>query len=641
LAVALANNSTLTSLDVSGNFFGDNGAKELAYALTDNSTLTSLDMDLNWIDDEGVKALARALAHNSTLTSLDIRRNKFGDDGAKVLAHALLNNSTLTSLGIRGNGISRSTLHIIDEVIVRNKNLKNSLARQGRAVTSAELIVRNGKTEKSCAPQPRHDQVKENAVNSPPPSRPFSIRSFADLRQRCSSSDFGKLSLDMTRERALVTAASARDPLRRSAATLDRVARDWRRVVEAQRIVVVGKGEDAHAMGVRDRAVSRFIESSSALEETRKTLLSLTLTAPPSTKDGESADLLSVAEMYDIVGKTSEWISRIDKVVTARMATVSRVRDAFVKAHNKLRIAIGSDSTQAREAAEEVCLERALALEKVAQIPVTPPSPLCWKPANLEARLVASLTAHRSSILNEIAKLQEHQRELMGHGDTCPSTDELEGMRKRLKTASRNAELAEMALRHAVEDDEDTAELAAALDKARADQCVAARAVDAEWLRQSLASIRWPELRFGLGDDVAGTRNIAVFADQSILAKGPPTTRFKVLKGTAPDGTRVALKLFPLGDEASDKATIRFMREAERLRRLRFDHVWTYETSLCMLKASNESVYWSCSTMGEVTCSSGLTKESLGPLPSRFGRYFAMLCSVFPSATAWGSSTVM
>jgi Ran GTPase-activating protein (RanGAP) involved in mRNA processing and transport len=578
-ADALTINSTITHLMFGGDVIGDEGAKALADALANNSTLTHLLMHYENNGDEGAKALADALANNSTLTHMLVDGKIIGDEGAKALADALANNSTLTHMLVDGKKLSDKGVKALADALANS----STLATLGMDRSSIDLLIREVMVapfmgslmvKKFLTPQQRRNGIKKDPISSPPRSLPLSLPSFADLRRRYSSRDFGMLSLDTRKERVLVTAASARDPLRRSAATLDCVTTDWRMVVEAQRTIAVGKGEDEHAIRVRDSAVSSFIESSTALEETRKSLSSLTLTAPPPTKDGESADLLSAAEMDDILEKVSKWISRIDGVVTSRMATVARVRDSFVEAHKKLGIAIGSDSTHAMKEAEELCLERAIAVEKVvAQDPVTRRSPLSKMPANLDARVIASLASQRSCILDEIATLEEHRKELLSHGDTCPSVDELNGMRKRLKKASRSVEQAEMDHRHAVEDGEDTAELAAALDKARADQCVAARAADAERLRLSLASTRWPELRFRLDDDVAGARNIAVFADQSILAKGPPTTRFKVLKGTAPDGTRVALKLFPLGDGASGKATTRFMREAEKLRRLRFDHV--------------------------------------------------------------------
>jgi Ran GTPase-activating protein (RanGAP) involved in mRNA processing and transport len=116
-AKALSTNTTLTSLNVECNQIGDEGAK----ALSTNTTLTSLNVSLNQIGDEGVKALstnphltslsidrnnigdegAKALSTNTHLTSLNVGRNEIGDEGAKALSM----NPHLTSLNVSGNEI--------------------------------------------------------------------------------------------------------------------------------------------------------------------------------------------------------------------------------------------------------------------------------------------------------------------------------------------------------------------------------------------------------------------------------------------------------------------------------------------------------------------------------------------------------
>lgn len=58
---ALGSNSTLKSLDISGNMMGDIGAKMLAKALTINSTLTKVIWDKNNITALGLRDVALAL----------------------------------------------------------------------------------------------------------------------------------------------------------------------------------------------------------------------------------------------------------------------------------------------------------------------------------------------------------------------------------------------------------------------------------------------------------------------------------------------------------------------------------------------------------------------------------------------------
>jgi hypothetical protein len=87
-ARALAENKTLTELDLSNNSIDDEGAKALAA----NDTLRILNLSNNSIDDEGAKALAA----NDTLRILNLSDNKIGDEGAIALSK----NTTLTSLSL-------------------------------------------------------------------------------------------------------------------------------------------------------------------------------------------------------------------------------------------------------------------------------------------------------------------------------------------------------------------------------------------------------------------------------------------------------------------------------------------------------------------------------------------------------------
>ncbi|KAG0059741.1 hypothetical protein BGZ89_000158 [Linnemannia elongata] len=102
LIETLKTKSTLTTLDLSENEIGDNGAVALAEALKTNSTLTALYLGSNSIGDNGAVALSEALKTNSTLTTLNLFNNSIGDNGAEVLFEALETNLTVTidELGI-------------------------------------------------------------------------------------------------------------------------------------------------------------------------------------------------------------------------------------------------------------------------------------------------------------------------------------------------------------------------------------------------------------------------------------------------------------------------------------------------------------------------------------------------------------
>ena len=94
LVSTLTQNSFLTSLDLTGNAFGDEGAILLAA----NTSLLSLTLQGTQITQKG----AESLAENTTLKSLDLSQNLVGNTGATLLAQ----NVTLTSLKLAGNQIT-------------------------------------------------------------------------------------------------------------------------------------------------------------------------------------------------------------------------------------------------------------------------------------------------------------------------------------------------------------------------------------------------------------------------------------------------------------------------------------------------------------------------------------------------------
>ncbi|KFH69340.1 hypothetical protein MVEG_04154 [Podila verticillata NRRL 6337] len=125
LAVMLKTNSTLTTLDLTGNSIGNNGAQALAEALMTNSTLTTLNLEGNNIGDKGAQALTEALKTNSTLTTLNLEGNNIGDKGAQALAEALKTNSTLTTLNLRWISIGDNGAQALAEALKTNSPLIN------------------------------------------------------------------------------------------------------------------------------------------------------------------------------------------------------------------------------------------------------------------------------------------------------------------------------------------------------------------------------------------------------------------------------------------------------------------------------------------------------------------------------------
>ena len=123
ISMALAVNSSLTSLDLGWNRIGDAGASSLSQVLTANSSLTILDLSWNIIGEAGASSLSQALTANSSLTSLDLRNNSIGISGASSLSQALTANSSLTSLNLRANGFGMLGAVSLSQALTANSSL--------------------------------------------------------------------------------------------------------------------------------------------------------------------------------------------------------------------------------------------------------------------------------------------------------------------------------------------------------------------------------------------------------------------------------------------------------------------------------------------------------------------------------------
>ncbi|KAG0344125.1 hypothetical protein BG004_004712, partial [Podila humilis] len=103
LATSLATNNAVTTLNLAHNLITDVGTHALATMLITNTTLMNLNLTDNMIEDEGIRALAGALGTNTTLKKLELGRNKFEEGGVQALAEALTTNRTLQELDLSDN----------------------------------------------------------------------------------------------------------------------------------------------------------------------------------------------------------------------------------------------------------------------------------------------------------------------------------------------------------------------------------------------------------------------------------------------------------------------------------------------------------------------------------------------------------
>ena len=151
LSEALRVNTSLTSLDLSGNSIGDEGASSLSETLRVNTSLTSLDLSRTCISD-GASSLSEALRVNTSLTSLDLSLNSIADEGASSLSEALRVNTSLTSLNLQNNCISNEGSHSLFEALIVNTSLTsldlslNSIGDEGAHSLSEALRVNTSLT---------------------------------------------------------------------------------------------------------------------------------------------------------------------------------------------------------------------------------------------------------------------------------------------------------------------------------------------------------------------------------------------------------------------------------------------------------------------------------------------------------------
>jgi hypothetical protein len=88
-----------------------------------NSSLTTIRLSSNEIGDEGAAALADALQVNTSVTSIHLGFNQI--KGAAALADALKVNSSLTYIDLDRNAIDESNSARLNALIARNKRFRS------------------------------------------------------------------------------------------------------------------------------------------------------------------------------------------------------------------------------------------------------------------------------------------------------------------------------------------------------------------------------------------------------------------------------------------------------------------------------------------------------------------------------------
>ncbi|GLE02982.1 hypothetical protein PINS_up011861 [Pythium insidiosum] len=130
--LASAATARCTTLDISHNALGDEGAVEIARLLRGFPALTRLDLSFNEIGDDGAVALADALQANATLTALSLHSRIAGsvvpsplsDRGLGALAEALERHPAIVTLDLRDNVMPPALVPKIVRMLQRNPRIQ-------------------------------------------------------------------------------------------------------------------------------------------------------------------------------------------------------------------------------------------------------------------------------------------------------------------------------------------------------------------------------------------------------------------------------------------------------------------------------------------------------------------------------------
>ncbi|KAJ1473490.1 hypothetical protein T484DRAFT_1835902 [Baffinella frigidus] len=129
MATLIANNSTLTSLDLSANHIADDGAMSLGEALVKNSTLVSLNVSWNRITDQGLTGLAAGLRRGAgSLQKLNVHACKLGPKSGEEMIPTLMVATSLTELSIHHNEILYQHNYVLESLVQNNAerfNIRN------------------------------------------------------------------------------------------------------------------------------------------------------------------------------------------------------------------------------------------------------------------------------------------------------------------------------------------------------------------------------------------------------------------------------------------------------------------------------------------------------------------------------------
>ena len=152
IGLALTTNNTLEVLNLSHNKLQSTGIAEIMYSLNkDNKTLMDLDVESNDITDSATGNIAAALAHNTSLEQLNLSGNSLKTKGAIKILRALETNKTLKTLSMRDCDITYTEQagDYITNALACNSGLEKLLLCKNRLQTSGAIKIMQS-LQKNC-----------------------------------------------------------------------------------------------------------------------------------------------------------------------------------------------------------------------------------------------------------------------------------------------------------------------------------------------------------------------------------------------------------------------------------------------------------------------------------------------------------
>ncbi|XP_077587703.1 uncharacterized protein lrrc74a [Stigmatopora nigra] len=147
LAIALADDIHLTTLELADNYIQAEGAKHMAEMLKANFTIEHLDLSNNHLCSSGAEYVGKMLTDSFSLKSIKLSGNGFTDDDAKYFAEALCINSSIKELDLSHNRFCGRGGEHLGLLLANNEYLEvlnlcwNQLRMKGAVALSAGLKV--------------------------------------------------------------------------------------------------------------------------------------------------------------------------------------------------------------------------------------------------------------------------------------------------------------------------------------------------------------------------------------------------------------------------------------------------------------------------------------------------------------------